>query len=476
LTAILASNATGAKRLNTNPTRSDSLWMTRMGTGLVEARGRTRDPNPALHERKIMATNIATAATSATLIPDAVQAVGGREYTDEEVRRLVAALEEPFDAQEIKWRVTNTTKYRSRGQVIAYADPRAYTDRLNAIFTVRGWTHKYAVQIINNVERKTSSESQIVGKVVVTCEVSIYGLGTHSGIGEEWADNENAGTAAEAQAFKRACACFSLGRYLLEGGWVDLDNRKQPKSTPKLPDWALPKRRTTNRAGQKSANQNGHVPQNRAAAQDAGTLRARVQALSDKVGFSLSRSVLMAVAKVDTLEKVAADALGAVVNKLEDMLRVVERLRAAIAIVGEARYSELCQELNIASAHLDDIPDREALRKAVEILEAEAVRKTANVSPTSTGNGATGSSNAQASNPPTAKELGETRLALIREAHRVARLRKMKVAEVVNRAARGAFTYERIKQLTPDHIPALQQDWIISAMKTATDVLRKITS
>src|SRR5215471_18688630 len=68
------------------------------------------------------------------------------------------------------------------------------------------------------------------------------------------------GTAAEAQAFKRACACFGLGRYLynLEGGWVDLDNKKQPKSTPKLPDWALPKRRTTNGA------QNGQAPQSHA--------------------------------------------------------------------------------------------------------------------------------------------------------------------------------------------------------------------
>src|SRR5215831_17611233 len=438
-----------------------------MGTGRVEARNRTRDPSPALHERKTLGTNIATAATS----PAVVQAAGGKEYTDEEVRQLVAALEEPFDPQEIKWRVTNTTKDKTRGQVIAYADPRAYTDRLNAIFTVRGWTRKYGVETINNVERKTSqaSEIQMVGKIVVTCEVSIYSLGTHSGIGEEWADNENAGTAAEAQAFKRACACFGLGRYLydLEGGWVDLDNRKQPKSTPKLPDWALPKPRATNGGSQKSANQNGHAPQNRAAAQDAETLRARITGLTYKVGFSLSRSVLMAVAKAGTLEKVAVDSLELVARKFEDTCRGVERLRAAIAIVGQARYSQLCKELNFASDHLDDIPDREALRKAVEILEAEAVRKTAKVSPPSTENGATGSSSSPASNPPTAKELGETRYALIREAQRVAGLRKMKVAEVVNRAAEGAFTYERMKQLTLDHIPA---------MKAATDALRKLAS
>jgi hypothetical protein len=124
----------------------------------------------------------------------------------------------------------------------------------------------------------------------------------------------------------------------------------------------------------------------------------------------------MAVAKVDTLEKVAAKLLEAVARKLEDTHRGVERLRAARAIVGEARNSQLCQELNFASAHLDDIPDREALRKAVGILEAEAVRKTAKVSPRSTANGATGSSSAQALNPTTSKELGETRFALIREA------------------------------------------------------------
>jgi len=50
--------------------------------------------------------------------------------------------------------------------------------------------------------------------VLVTCELTIFGLGSHSATGEEWADNDNAGTAAEAQAFKRACSCFGLGRYL----------------------------------------------------------------------------------------------------------------------------------------------------------------------------------------------------------------------------------------------------------------------
>src|SRR5476649_666725 len=48
--------------------------------------------------------------------------------------------------------------------------------------------------------------------------------------------------AFEAQAFKRACSCFGLGRYLyhFSGMWVDLDERKRPKSIPRLFGWETP--------------------------------------------------------------------------------------------------------------------------------------------------------------------------------------------------------------------------------------------
>ena len=126
------------------------------------------------------------------------------KYRDEQVRQLETALENPFDPGEIKWRVTNTTSDRRRGQVNAYADPRACTDRLNALFTVRGWTREYAVQVIQNFERKDrgNGESTISGKIVVTCGLTVDGLGSHSGLGEEWADNENAGTSAEARSLR----------------------------------------------------------------------------------------------------------------------------------------------------------------------------------------------------------------------------------------------------------------------------------
>ena len=49
-------------------------------------------------------------------------------------------------------------------------------------------------------------------------------------------------TAADAQAFKRACSCFGLGRYLYSFGeaWVNLNRRGEPVALPVLPAWALP--------------------------------------------------------------------------------------------------------------------------------------------------------------------------------------------------------------------------------------------
>jgi hypothetical protein len=100
-----------------------------------------------------------------------------------------------------------------------------------------GWTRKYTIHTSANFER--GKDQKLVAKVLVTCELTIFGLGSHSATGDEWADNDNAGTAAEAQSFKRACACFGLGRYLyyFTGTWVDLDDHKRPKSVPQLFGW-----------------------------------------------------------------------------------------------------------------------------------------------------------------------------------------------------------------------------------------------
>jgi hypothetical protein len=379
--------------------------------------------------------------------------------TRERVQELVAALEDPFDPSEIKWRVTNTCKVggpkgpRDRGQMLAYADPRAYTDRLNDLFAPSGWTRDYNVQMVQNFERKErgATERTITAKIVVTSKVTIYGLGTHTGLGEEWAENDNAGTAAEAQAFKRACSCFGLGRYLyeLEGQWVDLDEKKRPLETPRLPDWAHPKLQRhgsengTNgkhQANGQSKTQAGSGAKNGRGGLYREELLGHVKALCETVGFSLSKGVLLAVAKVEDPDKIRDMAkLTAAFEKLQDMARGVERLRAAAAKAGDQRYSALCCELNLASESIDDIPDRMVLRRLVETLEIESG---CTQTPSGTSNGTAGNGSQQ-----DAAGLSELRGRLLREANRVSGATGRPLAAVINQAANGTFTFANLRTL-----------------------------
>src|SRR5579859_2026993 len=164
------------------------------------------------------------------------------ETNTQEIADVLLRLEEPFDKDEVKWLVAATSRDDRKGRVTPYANPRAYTDRLNEVLTASGWTRQYTVHTISPVTRLKKDKAIQTGKVLVTCTVTVAGIGSHSGSGEEWADDENAMTSAEAQAFKRACSCFGLGRYFykFDEMWVDLNEYKQPKTLPPLPGWALP--------------------------------------------------------------------------------------------------------------------------------------------------------------------------------------------------------------------------------------------
>ena len=180
-----------------------------------------------------------------------------------DVSKLLAELEVPFSPDQVRWRVTNTSSDKKRGQIVPYADSRAFTDRLNALFTPQGWTREYKVETMTNITRVKKGESIVSGKVLVTCTVTILGIGSHSGTGEEWADDDNGMTSADAQAFKRACSCFGLGRYFydIQAVWVDLDQNRQPVRTPVLFAWALPENwRKGMRPSARNGNGNAAAP------------------------------------------------------------------------------------------------------------------------------------------------------------------------------------------------------------------------
>lgn len=133
----------------------------------------------------------------------------------EQLDALLAALQQPFHPQKISWKPRSVSKDGTRALALAYADLRVYQNRLDEVCGL-----EWAVTYTPWGER-------------VICHLTINGI-TRSSTGEADSPAENAaasglpvGTTAEAQAFKRACSTFGLGRYLyaMPAVWVDYDAR-----------------------------------------------------------------------------------------------------------------------------------------------------------------------------------------------------------------------------------------------------------
>jgi hypothetical protein len=296
----------------------------------------------------------------------------------DDIAAFVTELEVPFDPAVIEWRVTNTAQNKKRGQVIPYADQRAYTDRLNQLFTPAGWTRRYTVHTSPNFER--SKDRKSVAKVFVTCEVTIHRIGTHSATGEEWSDSDHAGTSAEAQAFKRACACFGLGRYLyyFSGIWVDLDDRKRPMERPELAGWATPQGwRNGLRPEQASADgwRKESSPGNRPQTGNAAANPALIQEIGkmqEVLGNSMYRG-LMRLARAWKPDQIHDPGLQRkTLERMQAAERGLRRLEAALQEVSEGTLAGILKSLNIR--FLDRISDLETLHKLVSELEAASGR------------------------------------------------------------------------------------------------------
>ncbi len=123
---------------------------------------------------------------------------------------ILQQLTRPFVPEHVTWKPGATTKDKSRCLAMAYADLRAYQNRLDEICGL-GWSVSY----------------EPWGDRLI-CHLTIAGV-TRSSTGESNPNEGNAGTSAEAQSFKRACVMFGLGRYLydLPSVWVGYDGQKR---------------------------------------------------------------------------------------------------------------------------------------------------------------------------------------------------------------------------------------------------------
>ena len=330
---------------------------------------------------------------------------------------LLTELEVPFPVDQVLWRVTNTANNRTRGQVVPYADPRAYTDRLNALVSPQGWTRNFETVTMNNITRTKRNAEIVTGKILVTRKVTINGLGTHSGTGEEWADEDNAMTSAEAQAFKRACSCFGLGRYFydFDAPWVDIDDKGRPKKTPVLTPWMIPDNwrkgqrpsgkaaASSQPAGQTSSGSNGTVtsthrngnsappsatsnksrqngssngsatgvkPQGTAEQPQSGSeLDQRIAALQETVGIKLYRWVLREYGHANQPQLVQeVQQKKKILDVLESATRGLRRMEAVLERVPEQQVSALLAKLEAPPLH--EIADMPTLVQVVQGLES----------------------------------------------------------------------------------------------------------
>ena len=303
------------------------------------------------------------------------------QFSPERVKELLIALEIPFESAQIEWRVMNTTKSQPlRGQIVPYADQRAYTDRLNALFTPAGWTRKYTIHTSASFER--SKDQKIVAKILVTCELAIFGLGSHSATGEEWADNDNAGTAAEAQAFKRASACFGLGRYLyyFTGTWVDLDDRKRPKSVPQLSGWATPdgwleglRPRSSPKAvsaKQETIDAANGRQNNNGGARNSEILE-KIERMERIIGKRMYRGLLKSLARVWNPKEITDPHVQeGVLAHMQAAERGLRQAEAARTRAGLAAFAAVLGSLSLSS--LDQVDNLKTLHELVALLEKQS--------------------------------------------------------------------------------------------------------
>ena len=137
---------------------------------------------------------------------------------------ITKELAKPFDPNVVQWRAGATNRDKTSAMALAYVDVRHYMERLDEV--APGW----------------QSEVQPVGNGQVLVRLTVAGV-TRTDVGEADPNDANTLTSAFAQAFKRACSQFGLGRYLyrIPKVWCayDAQSRKLLEK-PALPKWAIP--------------------------------------------------------------------------------------------------------------------------------------------------------------------------------------------------------------------------------------------
>jgi hypothetical protein len=179
----------------------------------------------------------------------------------------------------------------------------------------------------------------------------------------------------EAQAFKRACTCFGLGRYLYNFAemWVPLNDYRQPVNLPPLPQWALPKR--SGPEGKIHPVSGPRPPVVQRGLIDQKTT-ARIEGFRRILGDPIYGEILWRVARARRANAVPNAQLQADVSEaMERTARGIRKAHSLAEEIGDTQFVSVLDRLKIRS--MTTIRNLEALKLLVLELENVAARQAA---------------------------------------------------------------------------------------------------
>jgi len=147
--------------------------------------------------------------------------------------------------------------------------------------------------------------------------------------------------------------------------------------------------------------------------------------------------------------------LRVILDRLQNVQRGTQRLKAVIGTVGLETLREECEKLKLSGVTTDDIPDTKVLHHLVERLEAMVKAEQGSPAAT-TGGSRQGRQSPPDQTKPVSGGLVQVRNEVLTRARRLASRSKRSMEDVIASASDGSLEYAKMSQLGEADLPKLK--------------------
>lgn len=178
----------------------------------------------------------------------------------------------------------------------------------------------------------------------------------------------------DAQALKRACSRFGLGRYLYDLGpcWLPLDRDGRPTVVPELPQWAWPRNDRVSGAPELKV---VPISTTSPALLDMGTTR-KIESFRGMLGDAIYAEILRNEGQCDSALGIRTRVRQLqVLRMMQTTAGLVRRVGALTRRLGTHQLMAEMEELNVLA--VTEIPNLEVLAQLAQHLESIAARRVA---------------------------------------------------------------------------------------------------